>query len=299
MRLRRALLYTPGDSRRKIEKAATLNVDSVVLDLEDGVALNNKAAARETVAAALRELDFGRTERIVRTNAVIDDGLHVADIEGTIEGRPDAYLLPKIESARQVQEVSWRLEKLERHYGWPTNSIALLVMIETARGIVNLRDIASSDPRLTALVFGAEDLAGDIGAVRTPEGWEVFYARSAVVLHARAFGLQAVDMVHVDLGEDQTQLVAETEQAVSMGYTGKQAIHPRQVEVIQRSFTPTPEQIDHARRLVAAHHAHQAARTGAFDFEGKMVDMPVVRAAQAVLERARAAGIEVDAQRSS
>jgi citrate lyase beta subunit len=294
MRLRRALLYIPGDSRRKIDKGASLKVDSVVLDLEDGVALNNKAAARQTVATALREVDFGRTERIVRTNAVIKDGMYVEDLEQTISAHPDAYLIPKIEAAGQVQEVSARLAQFEQNFGWESNSIGLLAMVETARGVVNLREIAASDTRLQALIFGAEDLAGDMGAIRTPDGWEVFYARGAVVLHAKAFGLQAIDMVYISLSEDQSNLIAEAEQAVYMGYTGKQAIHPRQVEVIQQVFTPTRLQIDHARRLVAAFYAHQADKTGAFDFEGKMVDMPVLRIAEALLERARAAGIDVD-----
>jgi citrate lyase beta subunit len=284
-------LYTPGDSRRKIEKAPSLDVDSVVLDLEDGVALNNKVAAREVVAAALREVHFGRTERIVRVNAVVEGGLYTDDLHSTIGGHPDAYLLPKIESAEQVREVSSRLAAFEQRHGWPHESIRLLVMVETARGILNLREIAGSDSRLSALIFGAEDLAGDIGAIRTPEAWEVFYARSAVVLHAKAFGLQAIDMVNVELSEDTSSLKSETVQALQMGYTGKQAIHPRQVEVIQQVFTPTPEELARAQRLVEAHTAHQANKSGVFEFEGKMVDMPVVRAAETVLARAKAARI--------
>lgn len=294
MRLRRALLYTPGDSRRKIEKAASLDLDSVVMDLEDGVALNNKAAAREVTAAALREVDLGSTERIVRTNAVVPGGMYLEDMASTIAGHPDAYLIPKIETAEQVREVSERLTHYEAQYGWPRHSIALLAMVETGKGIIALKEIATSDARLAALLFGAEDLAGDIGAIRTPDAWEVFYARSAVALHAKAYGLQAVDMVNVDLTDDPSHLRAETEQALRLGYTGKQAIHPRQVPVIQQIFTPSPEQIDYARRLVAAHKAHQAVHTGVFDFEGKMVDMPVVRAAEAILARARAAGIKVE-----
>lgn len=294
MRIRRALLYTPGDSRRKIDKIPTLNLDSMVLDLEDGVALNNKAVARETIATVLREMNFGKTERVVRTNPVGSEFFE-QDLAGTIVGHPDAYAVPKVESAAQVQLISQRLGAFEQQYGWEANSIRLLVLVETAKAILNLREIAESDSRLDALIFGAEDLAGNIGAIRTADAWEVFYARSAVVLHAKAFGLQAIDMVHVDLSEDPSQLTAETEQGVYMGYTGKQAIHPRQVEVIQKVFTPTTEQVAHAKRLVAAHDQHQAAGTGAFDFEGKMVDMPVVRAAEHVLARARAAGMDVDA----
>jgi citrate lyase beta subunit len=282
----------PGDDRHKIETGAAMNVDSIIMDLEDGVALNRKDAARETISTALREMDFGRTERLVRINAV-STGLHVDDLNHTLEAHPDGYVLPKVESAGQVQEISNHLRQAESKYGWPENSIALLVIVESARGIVNLREIAESDARVSALIFGAEDLAGDLGAKRTPDGWEVFYARSAVLLHAKAFGLQAIDTVYVDLN-DLDGLVAHTEQGLYMGYSGKLAIHPRQVDPIQRIFTPTTEEIQQAKRLIDAHDTHQQAGTGAFQMDGKMVDMPIVRAAEAVLARARAAGIEVD-----
>jgi len=282
----------PGDDRRKIETGAAMNVDSIIMDLEDGVALNRKPAARETISRALREVDFGRTERLVRTNPV-GSGFFLDDLRHTIETHPDGYVIPKVESAEQVQEVSRRLADAEKTYGWPVNSIALLALVETARGVVNLRDIAASDLRLSALIFGAEDLAGDLGATRTSDGWEVFYARSAVVLHAKAFGLQAVDTVYVDL-KDLDGLVAQTEQALYMGYTGKLAVHPRQVDPIQRIFTPGEEEIRQAKRLIDAHDAHQQAGTGAFEMDGRMVDMPAIRAAESVLARARAAGIAVD-----
>jgi citrate lyase beta subunit len=291
--IRRALLFMPGDDRRKIEKGAALGVDSIIMDLEDGVALNNKTAARITVAAALREIDFGRTERIVRLNPVNAEGLHRDDLETTLPAHPDGYLLPKVETPQQLQTVDAEITEAETRYQWDSNSIALIALVETAIGIVNLPAIAAATPRLRALAFGAEDLAGDMGAMRTPDGWEVFYARSALVLHAKAFGLQALDTPFVDLRADDSQLVAEAEQALYMGYTGKLAIHPRQVSVIQQVFTPTATQIDHARRLIEAHDEHQANARGVFVFEGKMVDMPMIRAAKSVLHRARAAGIKV------
>lgn len=289
MRVRRALLFMPGDDRRKIEKGAALGVDAVIMDLEDGVALNNKPAARETIRAALQEVDFGQTERLVRLNPV-GSPFHTDDLDATIDGHPDGYVLPKVESAAAVNEVDTWLAAAERARGWPENSIALLAIIETALGVVALREIAASCPRLAALIFGAEDLAGDIGAVRTPDGWEVFYARSAVVLHAKAFGLQAIDTPFVHL-DDESGLIAETEQALYMGYTGKLAIHPKQVAPIQHTFTPSAEEIARAQALIAAHDAHQAAGTGVFQLEGKMIDMPMIRAAEAVIARAKAAGL--------
>ncbi len=289
MDIRRSLLFMPGDSRRKIEKGAALGADSLIMDLEDGVALNAKAAARTEVASALREIDFGRSEKLVRINAVTRDHFPEADIEQTIDSRPDGYMIPKVEAAWQVAQVAERVSAAERRNGWEEGSIILLALLETTLGIVNARDIAENSPRLVALVFGAEDLAGELGAIRTPGGMEVLYARQSVVLHAKAFGLQAVDTPYLDL-ENIEGLTAETTAALHMGYTGKLAIHPRQIEPINTVFTPTDEQIAHALRVIEAHEAHQAAGAGVFALDGKMVDMPIVRAAETVIARARAAG---------
>lgn len=291
MRLRRALLFMPGDSRNKIEKGIALGVDSIIMDLEDGVALNSKPAARATTAAALRELDFGRSERLVRINPV-DSGLHLPDLEATVSARPDGYVIPKVEDALQVQVVSAWLSHAEAAQGWQPRSISLIAIVETARGVVNLREIAESDARLGALAFGAEDLAGDMGAARTPEGWEGFYARSAVVLHAKAFGLQAIDTPFVRL-DDAAGLEKETRFAAQLGYTGKLAIHPKQIAPIASAFTPTEQDIEAARRVVSAHEQHQASGIGVFELDGRMIDMPMVRAAQTVLDKARAAGLAV------
>jgi len=289
MRVRRALLFMPGDDRSKIEKGAALGVDSVIMDLEDGVALNNKAAARESVAAALREVDFGKTERLVRVNP-IGSVFHRDDLDATIDAHPDAYVLPKVETMVTVRAMDSYLTQAEQARGWAEGEIALLAIVETALGVVNLREIAASTKRLVALIFGAEDLAGDMGAVRTPDGWEAFYARSAVVLHAKAFGLQAIDTPYVHLN-DENGLIAETEQALYMGYTGKLAIHPKQVAPIQHTFTPSEAEIVKAQQLIAAHTAQQSAGTGVFQLEGKMIDMPMIRAAEAVIARAHAAGL--------
>lgn len=292
IRIRRALLFMPGDSRSKIEKGIAFGVDSIIMDLEDGVAVSNKSAARATVAAALRELDFGRSEKLVRINPV-STTLFEDDIAATVAAHPDGYVIPKVESAGQVITVSDLLREAETAHGWELYSIALIAIVETARGVVNLREIAESDTRLVALTFGAEDLAGDMGAIRTPEGWEGFYARSAVVLHAKACGLQAIDTPFVRL-DDEDGLTKETRMALQMGYTGKLAIHPKQIAPINQIFTPTEEEIRAAKRLINAHDEHQAAGTGVFQLDGKMIDMPMIRAAQAILERARAAGIEVE-----
>lgn len=284
---RRALLYTPGDDRRKIEKAITLGVDCICMDMEDGVARNRKGEARATIARTLQELDFGRSEKLARINAV-DSGLEKDDIEAVLPYRPDGIVIPKIESLGQIQWASEIIEAAELAHGWSLNSIRILVGVETPKAILNLKEIASH-PRLDALIFGAEDFAASVGAVRTPEAWEVFYARSAVVTAAAAYGLGAIDMVTIDF-HDIEKVRREAGFGARLGYTGKQIIHPNQVQPVQEAFTPSDEAIAHARRIVETFEASQREGKGAYALDGQMIDMPLVKAARGLLERAKAAG---------
>jgi citrate lyase beta subunit len=288
MRARRALLYVPGSDERKIQKAATLNADSVCLDLEDGVALNRKAEARVIAARLLRELDFGRSEKLARLNA-IGSGLEADDLAAVLPAHPDGIVVPKVAAAQQVRWVNEQMAEFERAQGWELRGIRLLVMIETARGVLSLSEIAGADPRLDALIFGAEDLAADIGAVRTRAGWEVFSARSAVVMTAGAFELQAIDLLDTDY-RDLDRLREEARQGAAMGFAGKQIIHPNQIEPVQEAFTPTDAAIAEAQRVVQAAAENLARGAGAFALDGKMIDRPIIKAAERVLTRARAAG---------
>lgn len=287
MRARRALLYMPGDDWKKINKALTFGVDSICMDMEDGVAFNHKAQARAPIARALQELDFGSSEKLVRINSV-GSGFEGEDLESVIHFRPDGIVLPKCERRDQVQWVSERIEAAELAHGWGLNSVRMLVGVETATGILNLNEIAA-DPRLDAVIFGAEDFAASVGATRTRGALEVLYARSAVIIACAAHDLQAIDMVAVDF-RDTVNLKVEAAQGAAMGFSGKQIIHPAQVEPVQSAFTPDDEAIAYARRLVEAFEAHQAEGAGAFALEGKMIDMPLVKNAWRVLERAKAAG---------
>jgi citrate lyase beta subunit len=288
MRARRALLYMPGDDLHKIEKATTLNVDCICMDMEDGVAANRKAEARLAIASALRSLNFGRSERLARINPV-GSGLESQDLAVVLPSRPDGIVVPKVESAAQVHWVSEQISQTERQSGWPSGSILLIVLVETARGIVNLAEIAGADPRLQALIFGAEDLAGDIGMVRTPEAWELIYARSAIVTYAAANNLQAIDMVTIDF-RNRELLIKEAVRGAQMGFSGKQIIHPNQVEPVQEAFTPSDEDIAKAHQVMEAFTRQQAAGYGAFALDGKMIDAPIVKAARRILARANAAG---------
>lgn len=275
-RLRRAILFMPGDDRRKIEKGIAAAPDSILMDLEDAVALNRKAEARAATASALSELDFSRSEKLVRINQ-IDSGLAEDDLAAILPARPDGIVIPKVESPEQIE---WARRRLP-------DDMLLFVMIETARAAVNLKEIAAT-PDLSGLAFGAEDFVVSVGGVRTRGGRETFHARSAIALHAAAFNLASIDMVFTDLRDEaEPDLRAETRAAVELGYSGKFAIHPKQIAPIVEAFMPSPEEVARARRLVAAYDEQQAKGFGAFTFEDKMVDMPMLRAAQSVLARAR------------
>ncbi len=288
MHARRALLYVPGDDLHKINKSITLGVDCICLDLEDGVAVNRKLGARDTITEALQKLDFGHSERLVRINP-LQSGLAEDDLVSVLTAHPDGIVLPKVESADQLQWVNMQMASMEHIMGWPIGSLTLLALIETPQAVIQLPEICTAVPRLSGLIFGAEDLAVGLGAQRTPAAWELLYARSAVVLHAAAYNLQVIDMVDVDF-VDMAALQGNARQGAEMGFTGKQIIHPNQVRPVQDAFTPSDEAILEAQKLVKAAAQYQQNGSGAFALDGKMVDAPVVKLAERLLERARAAG---------
>ncbi|MFP4321740.1 MAG: HpcH/HpaI aldolase/citrate lyase family protein [Anaerolineales bacterium] len=284
IRQRRALLFMPGDDLRKIEKGAGLDVDAIIMDLEDGVAPAQKPQARETIFRALDMLAFGSKEKLIRINP-IGSGLAHADFEATIAARPDGYVIPKVESASQLRAFAGWLEVAERQLNDTAHAISILALVESAQGIVRIAEIAQATRRLSALVFGAEDFASSIGAQRTANGDEVAYARGALITHAKAFGLQAIDTPYVALN-DPEGLQNEAHRAAAWGFDGKLAIHPAQVPMITQAFTPAEAQIEQARALLAAFEAHQQSGVGVFRWQDQMVDMPMIRAAQHILARA-------------
>lgn len=289
MRPRRALLFTPGDQWHKLEKAAELDLDSVCLDLEDSVAINDKENARREVVKALTTLKFNARERLVRINPV-NSPYAADDLSAVLPAHPDGIMVPKVDSAGSLQWVSRQMAMYEEENGWQPGSMVLIAQIESARAVVNLAQFCAADERLRALVFGAEDLAVNLGVNRTPMGTELLYARSAVVLHAAAFGLQAIDQVNLDF-QDLTQLEEDARQGLHLGYQGKQVIHPDQIEVVQRVFTPTAAEVQDAQAILSAYVEHVARGEGVFAMDGKLVDPAIVRRAERIVERGKAGGV--------
>jgi len=274
----RCYLFVPGDSARKLEKSLESGADALILDLEDSVGPDAKQAARETVAAFL-----GRAApmaRYVRVNA-LDTGLTEADVAATAPGKPDGFVLPKCEGRDDIAELSRLIEK---HDGGDAGIFA--IGTETVRAVRSLLATDWSHPRLTALTWGAEDLAADMGAVRNRGDDGGYYtpfrfARDAMLFAAKAAGVAAVDSVYTNF-RDETGLILEAKEALDCGFTAKMAIHPSQVAPIQKVFTPTGEQVDWARKIIAA---MEEAGNGVVQIDGRMIDRPHVKTARNILDR--------------
>lgn len=274
----------PGNDLHKIQKAIGLQVDCICMDLEDGTALNQKATARVTIANALRTLDFGRSERLVRVNP-FSSGMADADLAAVLPALPDGIVLPKVNTPDEIRRVCALMSAAEEEADRPAGSMALIAIIETAWAFLNLAQICAADSRLQALIFGGEDLAADLGATRTPAAAELAYGRGMLVMHAAAFELQAIDMVTVDFTDLET-VRRDARHSMELGFSGKQIIHPRQIAPVVEAFTPSEAEVARALALVEAFREFQKQGSGAFAFEGQMVDMPVIRRAEQVLARA-------------
>ena len=289
-RRRRSLHFVPGGNERMIARALTLPADGLILDLEDAVAPDRKAETRPIVTRWLTDLDFGGRERWVRMNPIAT-GLGMADLETTIAGRPEGYVVPKPRHAGDVREIAQVLDRLEHHHGLPPGSTRLvLIATETPEGLLNIREVAAASPRIVTLSWGIEDLSAAMGLprVRDAEGRYLDvprYARTMCAIVASAAGLDAMDTVYTDIA-DLAGLRRECEEAVAMGFSGKISIHPAQLEVINDAFTPAPAAVEEARELVAAFDEHRRRGVYAFRFKGQMVDAPHLTRALKIIARA-------------
>jgi citrate lyase subunit beta/citryl-CoA lyase len=272
-----------------LTRALTLPADGLILDLEDAVAPDRKAAAREVVGEWLGR-DFAGRERWVRMNPIAT-GHGEADLEATIAARPDGYVVPKPGSAADVREVVRILDRLEQAHGIPNGATRLtLIATETPQGLLNIREIAAATPRTVAISWGIEDLgaAMGLGRVRDAEGRYLDIPRHARVmcaLVAATVGVEAIDTVYTDIA-DLDGLRRECAEGVAMGFTGKISIHPSQIAVINEAFTPSAAAVDEARELVALFDEHARRGVYAFTFKGQMVDAPHLARARKLLARA-------------
>ncbi|WP_458188992.1 HpcH/HpaI aldolase/citrate lyase family protein [Haladaptatus sp. NG-WS-4] len=277
---RRSVMFTPGDRPEMLRKAPDAGADVIVFDLEDAVAPERKAKAREAVCDVLTDSTFDPDcevcVRVNPTGIAADD-----DLRGIAAGADslDSVMLPKTRSARDVETLSQLLSEHDC-------TVPILALVETANGVLNAQAVAAV-AATDALVFGAEDLSADIGATRTDEGTEVLYAREHVVLAASAGGVDAIDTVFTDFG-DTDGLRGETEFAIELGYDGKMAIHPAQVAPINEAFTPDPERVEWAEKVLDAKARADEEGRGVFRVDGEMIDAPLVTQAKRIIEYADA-----------
>ncbi len=288
-RLRRSRLYLPGNEPKYFVNAGLHGPDTIILDLEDSVHHAEKDAARLLVRNALRAVDFGAAERMVRINQL---PLGLTDLEEIVPQSPDLILIPKVETAAQVSHVVGAIDSIAQRAG-VTRPVWLMPILESALGIENAFAIATASERIAAITIGLEDYTADLGVVKTPEGTESLYARQRVVNAAHAAHVQAIDSVYGDVS-DTEGLLHWSEASRAMGFEGMGCIHPVQIEIIHRAFAPAPNELEKALKIVAAFDDAQARGLGVVSLGSKMIDAPVVQRAVKLVARARKMGLLAD-----
>jgi citrate lyase subunit beta / citryl-CoA lyase len=285
-RMRRSRLYVPGSEPKYFVNAALHAPDAIILDLEDSVHPDEKDAARVLVRNALRAVDFLQCERMVRINQL---PLGLDDLEEIVPESPDVILIPKVESARQVLDVSQKIAAIKNNFGI-THPTWLMPILESALAIEKAYDIATASEEIAALTIGLEDYAADLGVPKTSTGVESLFARQRTVNAARAAGVQAIDSVFGDVG-DLDGLRAWGMNSRALGFEGMGCVHPSQIAVIHGAFAPTPAEIEKARKIVDAYHNAQQNGLGVVSLGSKMIDAPVVQRALKLIAQAEAMGL--------
>ncbi len=288
-RLRRSRLYLPGNEPKYFINAGLHGPDAVILDLEDSVHYAEKDAARLLVRNALRTVDFGAAERMVRINQL---PLGLADLEEIVPQSPDVILIPKVETAAQISDVVGAIDSITQRAG-VTRPVWLMPILESALGIENAFAIATASDRIAAITLGLEDYTADLGVAKTAGGSESLYARQRVVNAAHAARVQAIDSVYGDVA-DTEGLLHWGEASRAMGFEGMGCVHPVQIEIIHRAFAPAPNELEKAMQIVAAYEDAQARGLGVVSLGSKMIDAPVVQRAVKLVALARKMGIIAD-----
>ncbi len=286
MELLRSVIFVPGNRPNMLERARGFSADIIMVDLEDSVPPGEKVNAREMARQWVPELRQEGRRVMVRVNS-LDTGLTRDEVAAVVG--PDLYgiSIGKAESAWDLREVERIISPLESAAGLEPGSIRVIPWIENARAIMNVQQLAAASPRIVALAFGAEDYTNDMGIQRTDFGEEVYFPRATVAIAARAAGLASLDSPFVAF-RDSEGLERDANTARQLGYTGKFAIHPSQIDTLNRVFSPDPEDVAYARRVLEAWREAEASGRGSLDLDGKMVDVPVVKRAENLVAMAEA-----------
>lgn len=288
--MRRSMLFLPGNNPNMLINGNCLGSDAVIFDLEDAVSPAEKDAARILVRNTMKYMDFRGCEIIVRVNSV-DTEFFKADIDAILAYKPDLILLPKTSCKEDVLFADAYMSEVEERLGLENGVVGLMPLIETALGVENSFSIASATKRVKALFLGAEDLTADLQCKRTKEGREIEYARTRLVVAARAAGVDVYDTPFTDVNDDEG-IVTDAQLAKALGFTGKASISPRHVEVINSVFSPTEAEIDYAYEVMDAIKLAKEQGKGAIALHGKMIDAPIVARAERTISMAKALGMD-------
>ena len=284
MTVLRSLLFVPGNQPRMLERASGLKPDAFIPDMEDSVPIDEKANAREVTASYLARLAAGGVPVIPRVNS-LDTGLLDNDLAAVVGEHIFGVSVGKIYTPEDIATISGKLEALERKVGIEVGSVRLVPWIETAMAIVKLYEICSASARIVGVAFGAEDFTNDMGIERTESEAETYFARNSIAVAARAADVLALDTPYFGF-RDPDGLRENAKTAKQYGFRGKFAIHPAQIDIINETFSPSAAEIEHARRVVEAFEEAESRGRGSTSLDGMVVDVPVVKRAQAVLELA-------------
>ena len=274
-RLRRSMMFVPGNNPGMIRDAHIYGADSIMFDLEDSVAYTEKDAARLLVYNALRSLNFGSRETVVRIND-LSSGLGIEDLEAVVRAGVQVVRLPKTDSAQDVIDCEREIARIERESGIPVGTTGMMAAIESANGVLNAAEIARASNRLIGIALGAEDYVTDLKTTRS-DGIELLFARCMILNAARAAGIAALDTVYSDINNEEGFL-AEAMLIKKLGFDGKSVINPRQIEPLHRVFMPSEKDLNKARLIMAAIEEANAS------LKGKMIDKPVVTRARRLLD---------------
>jgi len=285
------MLYIPGNNPAMLQQGGVYGADSILLDLEDAVALNQKDAARILVRNMMKTTNFYEAEVAVRVNH-ISTPFGQADLEEIVPLQPNAIRLPKTETVEELKYVLELIEKIENKHKLPHNKMTVHVMIETALGVQNVFQLASFSKRVDAITIGGQDLTADMQIASTKDGSGIDLARKLIIMAAKANKIDAIDTIFADVNDDEG-LRAETEYIKKIGFSGKAVINPRQIDIIHDVFKPTENEIRKAYKIVLEFQKNKKAGIGVFAVDGKMVDAPVVTRAEHILHLA---GVSVEEQ---
>ncbi|MDR2483992.1 MAG: HpcH/HpaI aldolase/citrate lyase family protein [Treponema sp.] len=290
--LRRTMLYVPGNNAGMIQDAGIYKADSLMFDLEDSVSVYEKDSARFLVFQALTSLAYPGKELVVRIN---DPHTEIGreDLEAVVCTGKAVIRLPKTETPQDVIDCESMIEAVEKKADLPIGSTGMMAAIESASGVINAKEIALASRRLTGIAIGAEDYVTDLRTSRSPEGIELLFGRSMVLLAARNAGIDAIDTVFSD-ANDEEGLRRETALIKQLGFDGKSIINPRQIKIVHEVFTPTEKEIQHALAVLEAIREAGKRGSGVISLNGKMVDKPIAARAGRVLDLAKAAGIALE-----